>query len=133
MMIAVVQVQEQLLEMALIILTGTIVVGINEEGNLIPTEYALSQNYPNPFNPLTTIEYQLPEAAEIEMVIYNILGQEILTLVKDKKLAGYHSTVWNAMDNFGKAVASGLYIYRLDAKGISGRKFVQVKKMVVLK
>jgi hypothetical protein len=112
---------------------NTIVVGINEEGNLIPTEYALSQNYPNPFNPLTTIEYQLPEAAEIEMVIYNILGQEILTLVKEKKLAGYHSMVWNAVDNFGKAVASGLYIYRLNAKGISGRKFVQVKKMVVLK
>jgi flagellar hook assembly protein FlgD len=93
----------------------------------------LSQNYPNPFNPLTTIKYQLPEAAEIELVIYNILGQEIYTLINGKKQAGYHSQAWNATDQYGNAVASGLYIYRLDAKGVSGRKFVQVKKMVVLK
>jgi hypothetical protein len=112
---------------------NTIVVGINEDEILIPTEYGLSQNYPNPFNPLTTIKYQLPEAAEIELVIYNILGQEIYTLINGKKQAGYHSQAWNATDQYGNAVASGLYIYRLDAKGVSGRKFVQVKKMVVLK
>ena len=109
------------------------ITGIGEQTLSIPTNYALSQNYPNPFNPLTTIEYQLPEAAEVELVIFNILGQKINTLLKGKKQAGYHSQIWNARDEFRKPVASGLYIYRLDAKGISGSKFVQVKKMVVLK
>jgi hypothetical protein len=109
------------------------ITGINDLESSVPVEYALSQNYPNPFNPLTTIEYQLPEVAEVELMIFNILGQKIYTLLNGKKQAGYHSQVWNAKDEFGKSVASGMYIYRLDARGISGRKFVQVKKMVVLK
>ena len=109
------------------------ITGIENAEKKIPKEYALSQNYPNPFNPLTTIEYQLPELAEIELSIYNILGQKIHTLIDGKMEAGYHSKVWNAKDQHGNSVATGMYIYRLDAKGISGRKFVQVKKMVVLK
>jgi hypothetical protein len=109
------------------------ITSIDDQTLVVPTEYALNQNYPNPFNPLTTIDYQLPERAEVELVIFNILGQKINTLLKGKKEAGYHSQIWNAKDQFGKPVASGLYIYRLEAKGISGRKFVQVKKMVVLK
>ena len=95
---------------------------------VVPVKYALHQNYPNPFNPTTTINYDLPENAHVEIVIYNMLGQNIRTLVNDDKPFGYHSVVWDGMTDSGESVSSGLYIYRI----ISG-DFQKVKKMVLLK
>ena len=95
---------------------------------VVPVKYALHQNYPNPFNPTTTINYDLPKNAHVEIVIYNILGQNIRTLVNDDKPFGYHSVVWDGMTDSGESVSSGLYIYRI----ISG-DFHKVKKMVLLK
>jgi hypothetical protein len=88
----------------------------------IPLSYSLSQNYPNPFNPSTTIRYQLPKAARVSLKIFNVLGQEIASLVDGKMDTGYHQVQWNA------TVPSGIYFYRLQAGD-----FVGTKKMVVVK
>lgn len=99
----------------------------------LPETYALSQNYPNPFNPATTIEYDLPEAASVRITVYNLLGQEVRTLVSEPMPAGYHSVRWNGRNDDGRPVASGMYLYRIQALKGSETKFVQVKKMLMLK
>ncbi|MGB5849889.1 MAG: T9SS type A sorting domain-containing protein, partial [Ignavibacteriaceae bacterium] len=91
--------------------------------NEIPQEYQLSQNYPNPFNPSTTIEYYLPEQADVSVTIYDALGNELEVLFSGNNSAGTHSLNWNASN-----YASGIYFYRLNAG-----TFNQVKKMLLLK
>jgi hypothetical protein len=92
------------------------------------TTYSLQQNYPNPFNPSTTIKYSLPTAERVSLKIYNILGQEVVTLVDELQDAGYKQTTWDAKDLYGNQVVSGIYIYRLQSDN-----FVQSKKMILLK
>ena len=94
----------------------------------MPRDYSLEQNVPNPFNPSTTIEYRLPEAGDVQLVIYNLLGQEVRTLVRESMDAGFHSVVWDGTDEFGKQVASGIYIYRM-----SVADFTKVQRMMLLK
>jgi len=94
----------------------------------IPEGYALEQNYPNPFNPSTTITFAVPEASEVTLAIYNLRGQLIQTLHSGPIAAGQHSVVWNGNDSRGVKVASGVYVYRLEAKG-----FVVSKKLVLTK
>ena len=103
------------------------VVGI-EDNPQIPVTYSLDQNYPNPFNPTTTIRYQLPEAGDVKINIYNILGQQVRTLVNTRQNAGSYSMVWDGRDRAGQSVASGMYIYRME----SGN-FVQQRKMMLIK
>ncbi|MFQ5605449.1 MAG: FlgD immunoglobulin-like domain containing protein, partial [bacterium] len=94
----------------------------------VPSSFALKQNYPNPFNPSTIISYQLSAVSDVELTIYNQLGQEIRTLVNARKPAGTFQIEWNGRDRVGKQVASGVYLYRLKAGS-----FVQVRKMVLLR
>ncbi len=94
----------------------------------IPVEFALHQNYPNPFNPTTTINFDLPADADVKLVIYDITGRTVRTLVSGSITAGYKKIVWNGRDDFGRGVATGMYIYRLVAGD-----FVDVKKMTFLK
>ncbi|UCF65721.1 MAG: tandem-95 repeat protein, partial [bacterium] len=94
----------------------------------IPSHYFLGQNYPNPFNPLTTVEYGLKSSADVTLKIYNLLGQEVRTLIKANQEAGYHSVVWDGRDNYGQLAASGIYIYRLET-----RDFVSTRKMILMK
>lgn len=82
---------------------------------LLPTEVSLSQNYPNPFNPTTSIEFALPAAIDVRIVVYDIAGREIATLVNDHLSAGFHSVRWNGRNNNNISVASGVYIYQLKA------------------
>jgi hypothetical protein len=104
-----------------------------EGEDAIPREFALKQNYPNPFNPTTSIEYSLPVAADVELVVYNILGQQVAKLINEQRSAGNHSVVWNANDLKGKKLSSGIYLYKLKATGVDGSEFQEIKKMVLLK
>jgi hypothetical protein len=92
----------------------------------LPLAYKLKQNYPNPFNPETTIQYQLPEAGEVRLEIYNILGQKVVSLVREFKKAGYYQVSWNGKTPSGESAASGIYFYRLEAGN-----FVAIKKMLL--
>jgi hypothetical protein len=103
------------------------------EINFIPETYSLKQNYPNPFNPTTRIEFSLPVAADVELIIYNILGQQVSSLISDQRSAGSHSVMWNADDSNGMKLSSGIYFYMLKASGIDGTDFQEIKKMVLLK
>lgn len=93
-----------------------------------PDEFALLQNYPNPFNPSTNISFSLPDAAEVTLEIYNVLGQKIVTLVNAYYEAGEHVVQWDGRDAVGSSVSSGIYFYRLTA-GTA----VTSKKMMLLK
>ena len=106
---------------------GSGVTGIEEEFAL-PRSFNLSQNYPNPFNPRTTIRYNLPRASHVLLSIYNILGQEIATLVNAKQIPGEKSVVWDSRDRFGRGVSSGIYIYQIQAGDYS-----KSRKMVLLR
>ncbi|OGG55213.1 MAG: hypothetical protein A3F84_08320 [Candidatus Handelsmanbacteria bacterium RIFCSPLOWO2_12_FULL_64_10] len=99
-----------------------------EDAPAVPEAFGLDPNYPNPFNPATTIRYTLPEAAGVTLVVYNILGQQVRTLVSGSQGPGYHAVVWDGRDEVGRQVASGLYLYRLQAG-----TFVQVRKMLFAK
>ncbi|MCH8069817.1 MAG: M6 family metalloprotease domain-containing protein [Candidatus Marinimicrobia bacterium] len=118
------------------ILTVTGGVGIQEELTGIPEKFTLHQNYPNPFNPITTIQYDLPEASDVRLVIYNLLSREVITLIQDRQEAGYQSVIWNGRDRGGRDVATGIYIYQLVAGDPSsglGRAFMSTKKLVLIK
>ena len=93
-----------------------------------PNEYILSQNYPNPFNPSTTIRFTLPEKAHVKLVIYNVMGQRIRTLIDVEKKADTYRTTWDGRDSFGNLVATGVYFYQLDTKNS-----VITKKMLLIK
>ena len=84
-----------------------------------PSSFTLDQNYPNPFNPTTTIRYTLTEAANVTLTIYNQLGQRIRTLASGPQAAGTHTLEWNATNDAGARVPSGLYVYRLEAGNVS--------------
>ena len=94
----------------------------------IPGRYKLFQNHPNPFNPITTLQYDLPEDVNVKIMIYDLMGREVKTLVNNQLSAGYKSVSWNAKNNLGQPVSAGMYLYR-----ISAGDFQSVKKMVLLK
>jgi len=94
-----------------------------EPENGIPIEFSLLQNYPNPFNPTTVISYQIPVMSSVKLVVYDLLGREVVTLVNEKLAAGTHTVTWSATN-----VASGIYFYQLTAGN-----YTQTKKMMVLR
>jgi hypothetical protein len=101
-----------------------------EVSNPAPTDYDLRQNYPNPFNPVTTISYSLPVKSQVELVIYNTLGESVMQLVNGEKEAGNYEVSFSATN-----LPSGIYFYRLQvypANGGAG-SFVETKKMVLMK
>ncbi|MGC9363690.1 MAG: lamin tail domain-containing protein [Fidelibacterota bacterium] len=106
---------------------GPAVVGINGE-DALPKVFALHKNYPNPFNPVTTINYDLPKDANVRIVIYDVMGREVRTLVNRHQKAGYRTLQWNALDNRGLPVSSGFYFYVMDAGN-----FHKTEKMLLLK
>ena len=107
---------------------STVIDGV-KEGNGIPTVFALNQNYPNPFNPTTELKYDVPNLSSVRIVIYDILGREVRTLVNSSNVApGSYSTEWNGLNDHGQQVGSGVYFYRMDANN-----FTSTKKMLLLK
>jgi hypothetical protein len=93
-----------------------------------PKVYELSNNYPNPFNPSTQIQYAVPRASNVSLIIYNVLGQQVRTLVDGPQNAGRFTVTWDGRDHSGRVVGSGVYFYRLNAGETS-----IVKKMLMLK
>ncbi len=95
----------------------------------LPKEFALFPNYPNPFNPSTTINYHLASSGNVELRIYNALGQLVRTIVSNQyQETGKYSVRWDGRNAYGQQVASGIYIYRLKADG-----FVKSRKMMLIK
>jgi hypothetical protein len=96
---------------------------------VVPETFALGQNYPNPFNPTTQIQYDLPKASDVRLVIYNILGQPVRTLVNEtNQVAGRYNMTWDGKNDHGQTVATGVYIYKINAG-----EFTATKKMNLLK
>jgi len=101
---------------------------IHDNDSFIPSKFTLHQNYPNPFNPITTLRYDLPEQSMVNIIIYDLLGREVRTLVNTTQDAGFKSVIWDATNDYGKPVSAGVYLYQIQAGD-----FVQTKKMVLLK
>lgn len=93
-----------------------------------PTVFSLYQNYPNPFNPETSIRYALPQDAKVKLVIYDVLGKKLKTLVNEHQSAGFKAAWWDGKDEEGNQAASGIYFYRLETENFS-----EVKKMMLVK
>jgi murein DD-endopeptidase MepM/ murein hydrolase activator NlpD len=100
----------------------------SSEKGTAPTAYMLSQNYPNPFNPETEISFSLPERTQVSLIIYNILGKKVMTLVNETRDAGTYNVRWNGKDEAGNALASGIYFCRLKTES-----FEKTMKMVMMK
>ncbi len=98
-------------------------VGVRDLASTIPRTFSLSQNYPNPFNPSTTIHFELPRAVHVKLKVYNILGQEVMSVLDEKREVGSHKVTVDC-----SRIASGVYFYRLVAGS-----FVQTKKMLMIK
>ena len=99
-----------------------------EQNSKFPESAVLFQNHPNPFNPTTSIRYNLSEDNYIELQIIDILGREIRTLTADFRKAGYHDVIWDGLDNRGRHVPSGVYLYILKTDQIC-----ETKKLMMLK
>ena len=98
-------------------------VSVPENGETLPNRFILYQNYPNPFNPITRISYTIPELSFVELKLYDVLGNEVATLVNEEKQSGYYEVEFNS-----KNLVSGIYFYKLQAGN-----FVESKKMILLK
>ena len=94
----------------------------------LPSEIALHQNYPNPFNPVTAIQYDLPEATNIQIVVYDLLGRQVAMLKNGIEEPGYKQVIWDATNNQNQPVGAGVYFYR-----IKSTEFVKTRKMLLLK
>ena len=94
----------------------------------VPESFELSQNYPNPFNPTTKITFQLPEASQVNLTVYDVVGREVTTLVRDQMEAGTYEVEWDGRDSAGRVLPSGLYLYRIEAGS-----FTESRTMTLLK
>lgn len=118
---------------------GTLSFDVLENGQVIgtkkitlqseaPAEFELFHNYPNPFNPSTTIAYQIPETMQVDVRVFNLLGQQVARLVDEQQEPGKHQVRWDA-----GAFASGMYLYQITGRGASGKSFKARRKMLLVK
>ena len=110
------------------ILMPVSMVSISPDAGTLPEKFALYPAYPNPFNPVTTLRYDLPEGALVNITIYDMMGRQVKSLMKDQQTAGHRSLQWNATNNAGSPVSAGIYLYMIRAGD-----FRQTRKMVLLK
>ncbi|MCZ6776871.1 MAG: T9SS type A sorting domain-containing protein, partial [Ignavibacteria bacterium] len=103
------------------------ITGVGDQLN-VPEFFAVSPNYPNPFNPTTTIVYQLPSASNVQLVVYDILGQKIKTIVNERLERGRYTVTWDGRNDAGLPVSSGIYMFRFEAAD-----FMKIHKMMLLK
>ena len=110
-------------------------IGISPVGGILPENYELFQNYPNPFNPKTVISYRLPVISDVKLIVYDMLGREVATLVNEKLSAGSYEVDWPAPTGDASNYVSGVYFYRLEAMpdGRQAGDYVETKKMLLIK
>ncbi len=99
-----------------------------DQGSSLPEDFSVSQNYPNPFNPICNIDYALPTDCQVNLAVYNVLGQRVKLLVDEYQSAGYRSVTWDGTNEQGQEMATGVYFYRIQAGD-----FIQSKKMLLMK
>jgi|GEM_PF-1519627 len=104
-------------------------------GAALPKEFSLGQNYPNPFNPTTSFVVGLPQTSHLQILVYNILGQKVATLVDEERSAGFQTITWNGTSQGGTSVASGVYFVRMMAEPSNGmgHPFVGLRKVLMMK
>jgi hypothetical protein len=114
--------------------TAAIPAGVQAEAAAVPQQFALHQNFPNPFNPETAIQFDLPEAGQVEMNVYDLHGRHVRQLLAAMMPAASHRVVWNGQDDSGRTVNSGIYFLVLRARtGDAPRELVATKKVVLMK
>ena len=113
---------------AMEILDAVLATSIEQLSDEVPSNYVLEQNFPNPFNPTTQINFTIPAAGHVKMTVHNTLGQEVAVLVDGVQPAGTFSASWDAQDQSGRALPSGIYFYRLQTES-----FTQTRSMILLK
>ena len=96
--------------------------------SFIPKEHRLYDAYPNPFNPVTTVQYDLTQQSHVTITIYDMLGKKIKTLINEVQDAGYRSVIWDATNDYGEVVSTGIYLYQIQAD-----EYAHTKKMVLVK
>jgi len=96
--------------------------------SVVPSGFILEQNYPNPFNPITEIGFSLPKMSKVNLTVYNVLGQEVITLIESSMPSGNHTVIWDGRNDLGSSVGSGIYFYRLKADDFEAKR-----KMILLK
>ena len=94
----------------------------------LPSEFKLNQNYPNPFNPSTKISYELASDGFVKLSIFDMNGRKVKTLIENTQVSGKRSVTWNATDNNDQPVSAGLYLYKIQKKGI-----IKTRKMMLIK
>jgi hypothetical protein len=101
---------------------------VTESGELLPKQFALRQNFPNPFNPETKIRFDLPEQAEVTVRIFNLLGEEVVTLKQEKMPAGTHTLSWDGRNKAGQVAPNGVYFLRVEADNkVATKKLLLVR------
>jgi hypothetical protein len=109
-------------------------VSVGDTPTGIPEAYALNQNYPNPFNPSTTVSFNVPYPSFVVIKVHDLLGREVATLTGGERTAGYHAIEWNGRNLWGTPVASGVYIYSIEATAVDGRaSFRDARRMQLLR
>ena len=103
------------------------------DAKTLPSSFELHQNYPNPFNPSTTINFEMPGAGWITLMVYDVNGREVVKLIDDHRLGGRHTMKWFANDQQGKPLKTGLYLYEMKFKDTSGKSYREVRKFTLLK
>jgi hypothetical protein len=119
-----------ILQKSMDILTGVETVSYD-----LPETFSLIQNFPNPFNPTTEIQFGVPRDSKVQIIIYDILGRKVKTLVDNTVASGTFKAIWDGRDDNGLGVASGVYLYRIVAKStsVAGQDFVLTKKMILMR
>lgn len=100
----------------------------DEDETMVPEQFKLNQNYPNPFNPATVLSYDLPEASDVRLAVYDMMGRQVRVLVMGHESAGRKQVIWNGLDASGRAVSAGVYLYRIDTDQHS-----ETRKMLLMK
>jgi len=111
---------------------GDVFAAVERDVEPVPTSFVLQQNFPNPFNPVTMIQYQLAAHSDVTLDIFNMRGQRVKTLVNKSQAAGSYEMQWNATNDAGMKMASGVYFFKLQAQSAT-HSFIETKKMILMK